>query len=104
MTKAEFKELIKSEIRKAEGGNDDSEPKLDDETKQYIRDTIKEMLEQAKNKDDDSESEPITKEEVAVMLREALYPVYKSRGIATNLNNEPEPVKKDDDLFAGMFV
>ena len=104
MTKAEFKELIKSEIRKAEGKDTDSASGLDDETKQYIRDTIKEMLEQAKNKDDDSESEPITKEEVAVMLREALDPVYKSRGIATNLNNEPEPVKKDDDLFAGMFV
>ena len=104
MTKAEFKELIKSEIRKAEGGNDDSEPKLDDEIKQYIKDTIKEMLEQTKNKDDDSESEPITKEEVAVMLREALEPVYKSRGLSTNLNNEPEPVKKEDDLFAGMFM
>lgn len=104
MTKAEFKELIKSEIRKAEGGNDDSKPKLDDEIKQYIKDTIKEMLEQTKNKDDDSESEPITKEEVVVMLREALEPVYKSRGLSTNLNNEPEPVKKEDDLFAGMFM
>ncbi len=41
---------------------------------------------------------------VAAETAKALEPLYKSRGLATNLNNEPEPVKKEDDLFAGVFM
>ena len=105
MTKSELRELIKSEISKADENASGDAPKLDDETKQYIKDTIKELMEQAKSEGtDDRDDEPITKEYVAEMVKKALEPVYKSRGIATNLNNEPEPVKKEDDLFAGMFM
>ena len=38
------------------------------------------------------------------MLAKAVEPIYKARGIATNLNNEPAPVEKEDDVFSGMFV
>lgn len=103
MTKSEVMEFIKSEIRKAEDNTGDAASKLDDETKQYIRDVVKEIIAEIKD-DDDGNEEPITKEEVAEMMKKALDPVYKSRGIATNLNNEPEPVKKDADLFAGVFM
>lgn len=103
MTKSEVLDFIKSEIRKSEGNTDDNTSKLDDETKKYIRDTIKELMEQAESGNDD-ESEPIKKEDVAEMVKKALEPVYKSRGISTNLNNEADPIKKDDDLFAGMFM
>lgn len=103
MTKSEVMDFIKSEIRKAEDGSCDAGSKLDDETKQYIRDVVKEIIAEIKD-DGDGNEEPITKEEVVEMMKKSLEPVYKSRGIATNLNNEPEPVKKDADLFAGLFV
>lgn len=101
MTKSEVMEFIKSEVGKAKG---DTASKLDDETKQYIKDSIKEIMEQMKDEKDDDVNEPVTKEDVAEMVKKALEPVYRSRGIATNLNNEPEPVKKDADLFAGLFM
>ena len=104
MTKSEVMEFIKSEIRKAEDNNSDAASKLDDETKQYIKDFIKEIMEENKNKNDECGDEPVTKEDVAEMVKKALEPVYKSRGISTNLNNEPEPVKKESDVFAGLFM
>ena len=103
MTKSEAMDFIKSEISKAEDNTGGTASKLDDETKEFIRAAIKELMAQEKDKDD-SDSEPITKEEVAEMMKKALEPVYKSRGIVTNLNGEPEPVGKSDDPFEGLFV
>lgn len=101
MSESEVMDFIKNEIRKAEEGNNNSNSKLDDEIKQYIRDTVKEFMEQEKDK---SDNKPVTKEDVAEMMKKALEPVYKARGIATNLNDEPEPVKKESDVFAGLFM
>lgn len=66
--------------------------------RRFIVDTIKEVLaESQKNKS-------VTKEEVAEMVKSAMEPLYKARGIVTNLNGEPEPVGKSNDLFEGLFV
>ena len=98
MTKAEVMDFIKNEIQKAESGNGKDSDKLDEKTKKFIVDTIKEVLaESQKNKS-------VTKEEVAEMVKSAMEPLYKARGIVTNLNGEPEPVNKSDDLFEGLFV
>lgn len=98
MTKAEVMDFIKNEIQKAESGNGKDSDKLDEKTKKFIVDTIKEVLaESQKNKS-------VTKEEVAEMVKSAMEPLYKARGIVTNLNGEPEPVGKSDDLFDGLFV
>lgn len=104
MTKSEVMDFIKNEIRKAEEGGNNSDSKLDeldDKIKKFIKDTVKEFMEQVKDKDD---NKPVTKEDVAEMMKKALEPVYKARGIATNLNDEPEPVKKESDVFAGLFM
>ena len=98
MTKAEVMDFIKNEIQKAESGSSKDSDKLDEKTKKFIVDTIKEVLaESQKNKS-------VTKEEVAEMVKSAMEPLYKARGIVTNLNVEPEPVGKSDDLFDGLFV
>lgn len=98
MTKAEVMDFIKNEIQKAESGSSKNSDKLDEKTKKFIVDTIKEVLaESQKNKS-------VTKEEVAEMVKSAMEPLYKARGIVTNLNGEPEPVGKSDDLFEGLFV
>lgn len=98
MTKAEVMDFIKNEIQKAESGNNKDSDKLDEKTKKFIVDTIKEVLaESQKNKS-------VTKEEVAEMVKSAMEPLYKARGIVTNLNGEPEPLGKSDDLFDGLFV
>lgn len=98
MTKAEVMDFIKNEIQKAESGNNKDSDKLDEKTKKFIVDTIKEVLaESQKNKS-------VTKEEVAEMVKSAMEPLYKARGIVTNLNGEPEPVGKSNDLFEGLFV
>ena len=98
MTKAEVMDFIKNEIQKAESGSSKDSDKLDEKTKKFIVDTIKEVLaESQKNKS-------VTKEEVAEMVKSAMEPLYKARGIVTNLNGEPEPVGKSDDLFDGLFV
>nr|DAH36868.1 MAG TPA: serine protease [Caudoviricetes sp.] len=98
MTKAEVMDFIKNEIQKAESGSSKNSDKLDEKTKKFIVDTIKEVLaESQKNKS-------VTKEEVADMVKSAMEPLYKARGIVTNLNGEPEPVGKSDDLFDGLFV
>lgn len=98
MTKAEVMDFIKNEIQKAESGSSKDSDKLDEKTKKFIVDTIKEVLaESQKNKS-------VTKEEVADMVKSAMEPLYKARGIVTNLNGEPEPVGKSDDLFEGLFV
>lgn len=53
-------------------------------------------------------AEDVQKEDYSAQISrevaKAVEPLYQSRGIATNLNNEPEPVKKDADLFAGVFM
>lgn len=88
MTKAEVMDFIKNEIQKAESGSSKNSDKLDEKTKKFIVDTIKEVLaESQKNKS-------VTKEEVAEMVKSAMEPLYKARGIVTNLNGEPEPVGK----------
>lgn len=98
MIKAEVMDFIKNEIQKAESGSSKDSDKLDEKTKKFIVDTIKEVLaESQKNKS-------VTKEEVAEMVKSAMEPLYKARGIVTNLNGEPEPVGKSDDLFDGLFV
>ena len=98
MTKAEVMDFIKNEIQKAESGSSKDSDKLDEKTKKFIVDTIKEVLaESQKNKS-------VTKEKVAEMVKSAMEPLYKARGIVTNLNGEPEPVGKSDDLFEGLFV
>ena len=98
MTKAEVMDFIKNEIQKAESGSSKNSDKLDEKTKKFIVDTIKEVLaESQKNKS-------VTKEEIAEMVKSAMEPLYKARGIVTNLNGEPEPVGKSDDLFDGLFV
>ena len=98
MTKAEVMDFIKNEIQKAESGSSKNSDKLDEKTKKFIVDTIKEVLaESQKNKS-------VTKEEVAEMVKSAMEPLYKARGIVTNLNGEPEPLGKSDDLFDGLFV
>lgn len=98
MTKAEVMDFIKNEIQKAESGSSKNSDKLDEKTKKFIVDTIKEVLaESQKNKS-------VTKEEVAEMVKSAMEPLYKARGIVTNLNGEPEPVGKSNDLFEGLFV
>ena len=98
MTKAEVMDFIKNEIQKAESGSSKNSDKLDEKTKKFIVDTIREVLaESQKNKS-------VTKEEVADMVKSAMEPLYKARGIVTNLNGEPEPVGKSDDLFDGLFV
>ena len=98
MTKAEVMDFIKNEIQKAESESSKDSDKLDEKTKKFIVDTIKEVLaESQKNKS-------VTKEEVADMVKSAMEPLYKARGIVTNLNGEPEPVGKSDDLFDGLFV
>lgn len=98
MTKAEVMDFIKNEIQKAESGSSKDSDKLDEKTKKFIVDTIKEVLaESQKNKS-------VTKEEVAEMVKSAMEPLYKARGIVTNLNGEPEPLGKSDDLFDGLFV
>lgn len=98
MTKAEVMDFIKNEIQKAESGSSKNSDKLDEKTKKFIVDTIREVLaESQKNKS-------VTKEEVAEMVKSAMGPLYKARGIVTNLNGEPESVGKSDDLFNGLFV
>lgn len=98
MTKAEVMDFIKSEIQKAENESGKESEKLDEKTKKFIVDTVKEVFaESQKNKS-------VTKEEVAEMVKSAMKPLYEARGIASNLNNEPEPVGKSDDIFEGMFV
>ena len=98
MTKAEVMDFIKNEIQKAESGSSKNSDKLDEKTKKFIVDTIREVLaESQKNKS-------VTKEEVAEMVKSAMEPLYKARGIVTNLNGEPESVGKSDDLFNGLFV
>ena len=48
-------------------------------------------------------AEPVQKEDYSELISEevakALEPLYKSRGIATNLNNEPEPVVKEEEHY-----
>lgn len=98
MTKAEVMDFIKSEIQKAENESGKGSEKLDEKNKKFIVDTVKEVFaESQKNKS-------VTKEEVAEMVKSAMKPLYEARGIASNLNNEPEPVGKSDDIFEGMFV
>lgn len=63
MTKAEVMDFIKNEIQKAESGSSKNSDKLDEKTKKFIVDTIKEVLaESQKNKS-------VTKEEVAEMVK-----------------------------------
>lgn len=96
MTKAEVEALIKEAVNKANSGNNSDG--VDDETKKFIIETVKKLISEQKKE------EPVTKEEVTEMLAKAVEPIYKARGIATNLNNEPAPVEKEDDVFSGMFV
>lgn len=104
MTKSEITEFIKetiAEFLNSEIGKPAEEPvekTLDEETKKFIVDSIKEMLTVPEKE------ESITKEDVSQMLQKALEPLYQARGIPTNLNNEPEPVKKSEDEFAGVFI
>ena len=61
--------------------------------KKFIVDSIKELLPIPKKE------ETVTKEEVSQIVQKALEPLYQARGIPTNLNNEPEPVKKSDEHY-----
>lgn len=100
MTKSETEKLIKqaiAEFNKAD--KKQSEGNLDEETKKFIVDTVKQLLSEGKSGED-----TVTKEDVSQMVQKALEPLYKARGIPTNLNNEPEPVKKSEDEFVGVFI
>lgn len=97
MTKAEVMDIIKNEIQKAESGNGTGS-ELDEKIKKFIVDTVKEVLAESKK------NKSVTKEEVAEMVKSAMKPLYEARRIVTNLNGEPEPVGKSDDIFDGMFV
>ena len=99
MTKAEAMDFIKNEIQKAESGSSkDTGGELDEKIKKFIVDTVKDILSESKK------NKSVTKEEVAEMVKSAMKPLYEARGIVTNLNGEPEPVGKNDDIFDGMFV
>lgn len=99
MTKAEVMDIIKNEIQKAESeSGNGTVSELDEKIKKFIVDTVKEVLAESKK------NKSVTKEEVAEMVKSAMKPLYEARGIVTNLNGEPEPVGKSDDIFDGMFV
>jgi hypothetical protein len=108
MTKEEVMELIRQVIGESEKPEPakKQEPDPDEELRKLIIQTVKEVLAESQNDSDseDSAEEPVTKSEVAEMVKKALEPIYKSRGIPTNLNNELEPVRKSEDVFDGMFV
>lgn len=98
MTKEEVKELIENAISRFREGEKKSPEMLDDEMKNFIRQTIKEVIGESQKE------ESVTKSEVEKMVEKALEPLYKARGIATNLNNEPEPISKENDVFTGLFM
>lgn len=105
MTKAETQELIENLVKKAvEKYTAEPEPDKndnDDQLQKAVDAAVAKALEV-------HNSESVTKEDLAKMVDDAVAkavePLYKSRGIATNLNNEPEPVKKESDVFAGLFM
>ena len=100
MTKSEVTELIKETVKKfekAEGTKQGDEP--DEATKKFIISTVKELLNESK-KDDKA----VTKSEVEELVKGAMEPLYKARGIPSNLDSQAEPVGKSEDQFAGVFI
>jgi hypothetical protein len=100
MTKSEVMELIKETVKKfekAEGTNPGGEP--DEATKKFIVSTVKELLNESK-KDDKA----VTKAEVEELVKGAMEPLYKARGIPSNLDSQAEPVGKSEDQFEGVFI
>ncbi len=100
MTKSEVMELIKETVKKfekAEGTNPGGEP--DEATKKFIVSTVKELLNESK-KDDKA----VTKAEVEELVKGAMEPLYKARGIPSNLDSQAEPVVKSEDQFDGVFI
>lgn len=99
MTRSEIMEFIKksmSEYLNSENERSAEEPAqktLDEETKKFIIDTIKELLPAPKKE------ENVTKEDVSQMVQKALEPLYQARGIPTNLNNEPDHVQKSSEHY-----
>lgn len=71
VTKEDIQAIIAAEIKKALGEEDDEEEVVEKEEK-------------------------LTKETIADVIRKELSTVLKSRGIATNLNDETDPVKKSE--------
>lgn len=104
MTKSEITEFIKETIaevlntEKEKPVEEPTQKALDEETKKFITDTIKELLPAPKKE------ENVTKEDVSQMVQKALEPLLRARGIPTNLGGEPEPVKKSDSIFDGVFM
>lgn len=110
MTREEVKKLIASELAKfkeAEKDTHDEEPHelekgLEDELVNKLKSIAGEVVREIVG--DKQKEESVTKEDVAEMVAKALEPLYKARGIATNLGNEPEPVQKEDGVFSGLFM
>ncbi|MCM1228030.1 MAG: hypothetical protein NC320_11525 [Clostridium sp.] len=98
MTKEEVQKLIESEISRFKDADKKKTDALDNEIKNLIRETVKEIL------GEDQKTETVTVEDVTKMIKESLEPLYKSRGIPTNLNSEPDTVEKSGDVFSGLFA
>lgn len=79
-------------------------------TLQSIYDMLKKLADKAGAADAPDETvkkaqyEEYIRQTAAEAVCKAIEPLYKARGIATNLNDEPETISKSDDTFAGLFV
>lgn len=105
MTKAQAQEFIEGLVKKAmEKYTAEPEPNKDDFEEQLQKAVNAAVAKAMENNNNDV----ITKNDVVQMVTDsvakAVEPLYKARGIVTNLNGEPEPVGKSDDLFDGLFV
>lgn len=100
MTKSEVTELIKETVKKfekADAAKQGSEP--DEATKRFIVSTVKELLNESKKED-----KAVTKAEVEELVKGAMEPLYKARGIPSNLDSLEEPIRKSEDQFEGVFI
>lgn len=105
MTKAQAQEFIEGLVKKAmEKYTAEPEPNKDDFEEQLQKAVNAAVAKAMENNNNDV----ITKNDVVQMVTDsvakAVEPLYKARGIVTNLNGEPEPVGKSDDLFDGLFL
>ena len=101
----EIKKMIQEEIKKALEPAPEKTEKVNKEaaedtvTKADIKSIIAEEIKKALGEQEEeagSEDDKLTKEAIADVIRKELSSVLKARGIASNLNDQGDPVEKSD--------
>lgn len=98
--KEDIQKMIDDAIQKAlnpeENGQDNE--LTQESVEKMITDSIAKALEENKKEvTEEVKKEALTAEKVQEMINKALEPIVKQRALPTNMNNEPEPVKKSVD-------